>query len=62
MVAQVPRRRGRRLQHERAGVVRVLRAQLGRKFAAEVPELRLQLDLSRLALDGLGAARRAVQP
>lgn len=62
MVAQVSRRRGRRLQHVGGGVVRVLAAQLGWKFAAEVAELRFQLDLSRLALDRLGAPWRAVQP
>lgn len=62
MVVQVSRRRGRRLQHVGGGVVRVLSAELGWKFPAEVTELRFQLDLSRLALDGLGAAWRAVQP
>lgn len=62
MVTQVSRRRGRRLQHVRGVVVRVLSAELGRNLAAEMAELRFQLDLTRLALDGLGAAWRAVQP
>lgn len=64
MVAQLSRRRGRRLQDVRGGLVLVLYAELGWDLRAEMAELRLQLDLPRLALprERVGAARRAVEP